>query len=396
MSLTTLHQMGHNAVWNKESFSKDNIGSGLIYSPVHEACANIDKAESNYKVSSYFDPQFYLPSSQKKKFQSYDFFPNTILGEKGFNTIDFSSVASESAKRCVDFQIKNDFGAIIIPARFYEEMHPQYIEQQNEYTVLPFLNYIIKNNFNRDKKVYLSVPVTSGMLNVNEYKSNILNWITSHPEISGVYFICQNDRALKQVSDAAFLVEYMDTIYSTYQADLDVIVGYTNTESILYTLCGEISLTVGAFENTRIFSLDKFIVSDEGSRGPKPRIYIPKLLNWINFEEAKLLANAAPDLWRQLYSETEYSRSAFEATKAITFQSPLLYKDYFVNFNEQIKLLSPLSIPQRKDLILKWIDEAVKYYEEIGNHMVFEKNGGSTHLLPWRNAVTIFSNRVTI
>ncbi|PNM25170.1 hypothetical protein A6J66_013850 [Yersinia enterocolitica] len=396
MSLNILHQMGHNSVWNKESFRNDGIGSGLIYSPVHETCTNIEKSEPILKVTSYFDPQFYLPSSQKKKFQSYDFFPNTILGEQGFNTVDFSSVASESAKRCVDFQLRNNFEGVIIPARFYEQMHPQFIEQQNESFVSPFLSYIRQHNIHKTKKIYLSVPITAGMLNVGEYKNNILNWVTSHPEISGVYFICQHDRNSKQITDESFLVEYMDALHTTAQADLDVIIGYTNTESILYTLCGEVTLTIGAFENTRIFSLDKFIVSDEERRGPKPRIYMPKLLNWINFEEATLLAKEAPELWKKLYCETSYSRNAFEATKTITFQSPLLYKDYFINFNNQINRLSEASIVERREVIVRWIDEAFENYEKIENYRKLEKNGSSSHLLPWLNAIKSFSNRISL
>lgn len=396
MPLKILHQMGHNSVWNKESFRDDGVGSGLIFSPVHETCSNIEKTDLFCKTTSYFDPQFYLPSSQKKKFQSYEFFPNTILGEKGFNTIDFSSLASESAKRCVDFQLKNNFEGIIIPARFYEQMHPQFVEQQNEQFVSPFINYIRQKNIHREKKVFLSVPITAGMLNIEEYKNNILNWVTSHPEISGVYFICQHERTSKQITDAGFLVEYMDVLHTTAQADLDVVVGYTNTEALLYTLCGEVTLTVGAFENTRVFSLDKFIVSDEERRGPKSRIYVPKLMNWINFEEAKLLVKASPALWGKLHSKTKYSLEAFDATKAITFQSPLLYKDYFINFNEQMKILSTLNITKRKDTLLSWIDEANKYYEEVVDTIKIEKNSEGSHLIPWENAIKLFSKRFSI
>jgi len=231
------------------------------------------------------------------------------------------------------------------------------------------------------------------MLNVEEYKVNILNWITSFPEISGVYFICQHDRPSKQVSDTSFLIDYMDTIKSTIDADLSVIVGYTNTESILYTLCGDLSVTVGAFENTRIFSLDKFIVSDEDRRGPKPRIYMPALLNWVNFEEAKLLRKARPELWRKIYNPTSYSEDALNATTTITFQNPLLYKHYFIAFNEQIKKISEYSINQRSVYVKSLIEEALKNYSEIKKVFTLEKNGSDEHLIPWLNAIKLFSER---
>ncbi|WP_426784939.1 hypothetical protein ACP3TB_11565 [Rahnella variigena] len=393
MAIKLLHQMGHNSIWNKDSFEKDGVGVGLCYSPVHETAKNINATKKQLKETSIFDPQFYLPSSQKKKFQTYDFFPNTILGEKGFNTVDYTAISSESAKRCVDFQIKNNFEKIIIPARFYEQIHPKYIEHQSESYVIPFINYIKKVGVNNRKEIILTVPITSGMLNVEEYKVNILNWITSFPEISGVYFICQHDRPSKQVSDTSFLIDYMDTIKSTIDADLSVIVGYTNTESILYTLCGDLSVTVGAFENTRIFSLDKFIVSDEDRRGPKPRIYMPALLNWVNFEEAKLLRKARPELWRKIYNPTSYSEDALNATTTITFQNPLLYKHYFIAFNEQIKKISEYSINQRSVYVKSLIEEALKNYSEIKKVFTLEKNGSDEHLIPWLNAIKLFSER---
>lgn len=84
MSLRLFHQSGHCANWNRDSFEKDRVGNGIIFSPVHETCTNVSEYSKKLKSASLFDPQFYLPSSQKQKLQSYSFFPNTIMGEKVF------------------------------------------------------------------------------------------------------------------------------------------------------------------------------------------------------------------------------------------------------------------------------------------------------------------------
>ncbi|PHR95025.1 MAG: hypothetical protein COA68_17725 [Oceanobacter sp.] len=393
MTIELLHQVGHNSNWNRDSFSKDEVGSGLIYSPVHDPEPRINGFSKKLKETSIFDPQFYLPSSQKPKFKSYDFFPNTILGEQGFNTIDYNTVAYESAKRCVAFQHLHNFKNIIIPARFYEQLNPSYTEQQSELFVNPFIKAIKEQGLLGEKEIYLSVPITSHMVNIQEYKNNILNWLTSYPEIDGIYFICQHDRQTKQIQDSKFLIEYMDVIHSTIEADLKVIVGYTNTESLLYSLCGQdITLTVGAFENTRIFSLDKFIVSDEERRGPKARIYIPKLLNWINFEDAKLIRDYSPDVWSRIYTPTKNAEGAFAATKIPTFNSPILYKHYFQAFSEQLNSLSPLNIQDRFNMLRGWIHESMEFYELIKDiPLQLDKNGNEAHLTSWINAIEIFN-----
>ena len=392
MSLRLFHQSGHCANWNRDSFEKDNIGDGIIFSPVHETCKNVSDYSKKLKSASLFDPQFYLPSSQKQKLQSYSFFPNSIMGEKGFSTIDFMAVSYEAAKRCIEFQLENDFLELIIPARFYEYFDDKYIDGQSQQFVHPFLEQIKKQDPLGSKKVLLTVPMTSSMVNSNEYRSKVLNWITSYPEIDGVYMFCQHDRGAKQINDLTFLTQYMDVIKASYDADLEVLVGYSNTESLLYTLAGEISLTIGAFENTRMFSLDKFIVTDGDRRGPKARIYLPKLLNWINFDEAKILKDRYPHIWSKIYTASDESDEAFELTKDPAFNSAILYKHYFKAFSDQIGELSSLSIQGRYKKLNEWIDEAIELHDEISKHALrLDKHGNGDHLNTWSNAIRIFA-----
>ena len=392
MSLRLFHQSGHCANWNRDSFETDHIGDGIIFSPVHEACTTVSEYNKNLKSASLFDPQFYLPSSQKQKLQTYSFFPNSIMGEKGFSTIDFMAVSYEAAKRCVEFQLENDFLEIIIPARFYEYFDDKYIDGQSQQFVHPFLEEIKKQDPLGSKKVLLTVPMTASMVNSNEYRNKVLNWITSYPEIDGVYMFCQHDRSTKQINDLTFLTQYMDVIKASCDADLEVLVGYSNTESLLYSLAGEISLTVGAFENTRMFSLDKFIVTDGDRRGPKARIYLPKLLNWINFDEAKILKNRYPVIWDKIYTATDESDAAFKQTKDPTFNSPILYKHYFKVFSSQIDTLSSLNTQGRYNQLNAWIDEAIDLHDEIiSDAFKLDKHGNGEHLNTWSNAIRIFA-----
>ncbi|MGF1706495.1 hypothetical protein [Enterovibrio baiacu] len=391
MTIKLMHQAGHNSNWNRDSFEKDKVGVGIIYSPVHDDCEKIKKYNEKLKYTSLFDPQFYLPSSGKPKFKTYDFFPNTILGKQGFSTIDYNYLSLESAKRCVEFQLEQGFAGIVIPTRFFEQLTPDYTDKQSESFVSPFLSAIKDRGIVDSSDIYLTVPITSHMINSREYKENILNWITGYPEIDGVYIICQHDRKTKQVVDSQFLYEYMSVVKATIDADLDVIVGYTNTEALLFSLCGNLTLTIGAFENTRIFSLDKFVVSDETKRGPKPRIYIPKLLNWVNFEQAKMIKNNNPEIWKSLCGDSKYSDEAFSATKELNFQSPLLYKHYFLKFNEQVNELSSLDVANRYATVRSWILEAQELYEEISEiPLEFDKHGSGEHLSAWLDAINLY------
>jgi len=131
------HQCGHNTNWNIESF-EDGVGDGLILSPVHAQLETIQSRSKEIKKHSVFDPQYYLPNSQKNKLKSYPFFPETI--SNGFATQDFSLIAAESAKQCVQFQIEQNFERLIIPARYFDQLELNYCSSQEVYSVVPFLN----------------------------------------------------------------------------------------------------------------------------------------------------------------------------------------------------------------------------------------------------------------
>lgn len=134
------HQSGHNTIWNKRSLNDYNCGDNIILSPVHNKKSNIEAWDVELKNKCLFDPQFYVPDSQKTKLNTYDFFPEKIMD--GFSTHDYSALAYDAARLCVDYQIENDFESIIIPARYYNEMVTDFIEKQKAFSVEPFLKYL--------------------------------------------------------------------------------------------------------------------------------------------------------------------------------------------------------------------------------------------------------------
>jgi len=387
MAINIFHQVGHIEKWNIDAIIEDGAGDGLILSPVHQGKAVISKMDEELKQKSFFDPQFYLPSSTKKKLQQYDFFPDVI--SNGFNTVDFSSRTTECAKLCIDFQIEQDFDRIIIPARYFDQMDPQYTEKQDIFSVLPFLNELSKRN--STKPIYATLPLTSHMVMNEIYRTQILNWITQHPEIAGVYLIVEHQRRRKQIDDDNFLRDYLIFCSELSEADLDLVIGYQNTESILFTLTGENTVTMGSFENTRMFSLDKYVDSDEERRGPRARIYLPGLLNWIQIRQAKEIRDVYPDIWEKIYHPTPYGDAALINPKEPTFNQPDLYRHYFSVFSKQIHELSSKTVEERFKLLRIWIKSALSFYDELEEEFFdFEVHGDKSHLQPWLDVIGSF------
>ncbi len=389
MTFQIFHQVGHNAIWNLDSYIDDKCGTGLIFSPVHQKKTDIENIDINIKRESLFDPQYYLPSSQKPKLGTYPFFPETMSIE-GFSTISYHALALKSAELCIDFQIEQEFSKIVIPLRYLNQMYPDYVEQQEAFSLHPFLEVIGQKEINKD--LILTLPITHHMVMSPIFRNSLLNWITKYPEIDGIYLICCDERDSKQIHDSTYLLSLLQFVSEIKNTGLEIIIGYQNTESLIFTLIEDVGLTIGTFENTRIFSIDKFLVSDEEKRGPKPRIYLDGLLNWIQFEQAKILRTKLPKIWDKIYVPTNHSESVFQKEVDPHFSQPGLYKHHFVRISEQIEELGKLDFVSRSNKLINWIDNAKSNYKSIDSmHIPIEKHGNGAHLEHWRKAITDFT-----
>lgn len=383
------HQAGHNTVWNLDSFQSESCGDGIIFSPVHYKKEQVEKVSAETKAISLFDPQFYIPDSQKAKLHSYDFFPEKITN--GFATVDFEAFAHQSAAMCLDFQLKNNFESIIVPARYFPELVSNYIEKQKAFTVEPFLAELEKRKIK--KKIFLSLPVTSAMTMDGDYKRQLLNWITSYQEISGVYFLNEIGETTKQISNYDKLQAHVDFVRDLQGAGLKVIVGYCNTESVILSLVDPYAVAVGAYENTRGFSIDKFLEEDSDKRGPAPRLYFPKLLNWMRYDTAIELKQDHAEVWKQIYNPTVHSEAILNAGMRPHFTKPDLYKHHFLMICEQLKALASQPVSTRITTVQGMILEASDLYKKIGSTgvMYFDRNCSGDHLPIWNRVVSKIS-----
>lgn len=383
MTIRLYHQVGHNASWNVESFESEGCGDGLILSPVHQGRASIEKLKERTRRASVFDPQFYLPSSQKPKLLQYDFFPEKIT--EGFSTTSFEANVKESATQCLRFQREMKFRRLMVPTRFIDQMYSNYIDRQKAFCVDAFMEQI-----SSDEDVCISLAVTAPMIEDEGFRTKLLSWITSYPNVSELYLIYSAPRETKQIHDKNLLVACHRLGQEMGGIGLALTWGHQNTEVLLSAAQGEVGLTMGSFENTRIFSTAKFVVTDEERRGPKARIFLPGLLNWVQFDQAKEIRKQLPEIWRLIYKETTHAEEAMKLLLDPTFNQPQLYKHYFLCLSQEIKDLSPMSLGDRVAYLKYRVAVARSSYAEIGRTIQLEKHGQGTHLAAWQAALDEF------
>lgn len=376
MTLRLLHQVGHNSNWNIESFQNDHCGDGLILSPLHQNMAAVERLSPATRAASIFDPQFYLPSSRKPKLHTYPFFPEVVDG--GFQTSTFTAHAAGVADDCIRFQRDQGFRTIVVPTRFLDQMYSDYVERQRRFTVDAFMEAA------GDQTVCLSVAVTEAMLEDAGFRIRLLNWITSYPNVDEVYLMYQQIRDTKQVQDAQFLRACMSFFSEVVGSGLRLTIGYTNIEGLLFAAVADLTVTMGAFENTRIFSVDKFLESEGERRGPRARIYLAGLLNWVQFEDARTIRSRAPDIWRTIYEPTPWAEQALGLPVEPTFNQPQLYKHFFQNMHDHIASWRPLTPQERcRELKDRLTRAKTSYGRLAASGIELERHGRGGHIDPW-------------
>ena len=381
------HQCGHNTVWNIDSFCKDKIGDGLIFSPSDFEKEKVEKLDLKIKESSFFDPQYYLPKSDKKKLQTYNFFPNTFMNND-YSTVNYEEKAYDDAYKCVEFQKNNSFNRIIIPCVYKENFTDKYLAIQKELYIIPFVSAIEKLNVN--KPVFLTLILKDNYLFDKEIREEILSFATSFQAIDGIYIIPEHVETYKRVRDEKYLFELMKFIDKLRENELLVHLGYTDIEGFILSLSDITSISIGAYENTRCFSIEKFKSNVGKRQGPNPRVFSAKLLQNVEYTYLAPLETLY-DKYDELFEDNEYKIKLFESTFQWHFTKPEIYKYYFCEYSKLLQKL-PGEYDERYQFILEKIKESMIYYKEINDSgVLLDERSNGDHLIHWTNAINMYN-----
>jgi len=386
------HQTGHNIKWNIDSFN-EGVGDGIIFSPINiDADKLLNKIDSKVKAKSFLDPQLYLLNQAKGSIETYPYFPGNLKSD--FSTPDLDNDSVVLAKLCVDYQLENNFNYLIIPTKYNEENPTNYLIQCTEYFVLPFCDYIkeIKSN----KKVILSVIIKGIMLTDEEKRDEVLNWITGHQNIDGVYLIFENNFTSKQIKDFDYLFNALKLIKILKYNQLEVHLGYGNTEALLYSIAMPDSVSIGSYENLRSFGIRRFQETENGPmRSPNARLYSSKLLQWVDYGYIQSMKKLV-DNYSEYFDESTYNPlTNFKPDYNWQFKKTGPYKHYFYVFNNQIKSL-PNDQESRIENLKITIKKALSLFKEIENEVLLDENSDGSHLSTWFNVINAFQKEIII
>lgn len=407
-NISIYHQCGFRYKWNKEINDEFSIGDGFILSPLDMSKETLSDISDEKLSSSFFDPQFYSLNLYKDNYLSYKF-----LDE--IDTIyDYSVSKNQIAKKCIDFQNNISLKYLTIPTidfnllnlnesynELYDEIksdsdEPSYFSNSNIKNNLykklildPFCNYI--KSIETNKKVLATMIFDDEMAKDENLFNSFLATITGNDIISGIYLLPQNNRTFKRISDINFLTKIMEFIHILRENDLEVIIGYSDIESILYTVAGATAVPIGVYENLRKYDGLKFSNNDYNGRGPNPRIFSSKLLQWIEYPYLPVIKEN--DDLSKYFEQNDYFLETQEKDYNWHFSKPQCYKHYMISFSNLINNL-PSDLDERYQYVDKLLEQANNAFNELSNFVFFDNNSSGDHINKWRTALKSYYTKI--
>lgn len=161
---------------------------------------------------------------------------------------------------------------------------------------------------------------------------------------------------------------------------------------ILLSVADPTSVSVGSYENLRSFGTLRLETREPAMRrGPRPRVYSARLLQWIEDTFLPPLRELVPN-WRSLFDDSPYKEYLLDPTSALSFQRSEIYKHYFTLFHEQVLELPALE--ERSTYLRSIVADALAGFDHIKSYNVFlDSDSDHSHLPAWMNALTMFEAR---
>jgi hypothetical protein len=233
------------------------------------------------------------------------------------------------------------------------------------------------------------------MLSDEEKRDEVLNWVTSHQNIEGVYLIFENNFTSKQIKDFDYLLNALKFIKILKDNQMEVHLGYSNTEALLYSIAMPDSVSVGSYENLRSFGIKRFQDLEKSQmRPPNARLYSSHLLQWIDYEYIQAMKSLVPD-YADFFDDSEYKPLMFTPEFKWHFAKSEPYKHYFYIFNRQIKGL-PASQQDRIDQMKGAIKNALSLFKEIEDVILLDDDSNGSHLPTWFNIINAFQKELAL
>lgn len=250
--MTVYHQMGHQSDNLLDDQRLDRY-RGAILSPVNcdqfGVAAQISCAKDRKDFASIFDPQLYVPNSDRGHLKEWKYFPSDV------DTADLSSeqwwqnLVSAIAKNVISMEPTAICSPAVIPKVFSDDYYSRLISDGQE------LCRLLKDTSIR--------PVQTALVGLADLSAQdralAVGSILSQTKADWVYVLLHGDtHPRSELDETEELKGVLRLISSLENSGLRVTVGYCSSDVLLWKAIGVSCCATGKFFNLRRFTRTRF------------------------------------------------------------------------------------------------------------------------------------------
>jgi len=250
--------------------------AGAIFSPINcteaEATEQIAEVRSSKKTFEIiFDPQLYVPSSERGKLKKWTYFPKDVDTADPTSKAWWTDLNKKLAAACQRLKVDAVCSPLTIPKVFDDEYYLNCVRVGTE---------LSKSLKDRKIGVLQTVLVSLAELTAERRVPEIAS-IVSKTDADRVYLVFVGSTApRRELSDVDELAGAMRLINTFERNDMRVLVGFCSSDILLWKAAGASSCASGKFFNLRRFTRQRFEEPSEGG-GQLPYWFEENLLAFL-------------------------------------------------------------------------------------------------------------------
>ncbi len=361
-------QMGHGMQQLSIDLLKSWSGGTIIISPVNipeNRLQNFSDRISSVGGKVLFDPQMFYPADGNQKLLEYSYWPTSGI------SVTEKQETENINQELLRINNRLNTEAIILPGK-------EFNEDQLDNT-LKWLNQSINYFRNKtSKKLYATVCVyPETVRNTNSVESLID--ALKNLSVDGFYVIAHPSNDEYIVSDSLWMIGVMKLLVCLKRLGKVVIAGYSNHQSLIYSLANIDAIASGTYMNTRSFVPKRFkYKSDDDIKHKSTWYYLPTAFCEY---KANSLDVAKQRNYLDLFESTEnfsneYSSVLFKGAmpSSTNYNESSSFRHYLYCLREQCKILTKNSYEETSIQYAFMLDVAENQINAIKQHGMSGQN----------------------
>jgi hypothetical protein len=263
--------------------------AGAIFSPVNcnetEAVEQIVEARTarkNFEI--IFDPQLYVPASERGKLQKWAYFPKDVDSADVSSSSWWSGLNKKLVIACQKVRADSVCSPVVIPKVFDDKFYSTCTKAGNE------LLGLVKP---LKVDVLQTLLVNAPQLTSNDRSLEIAS-IISQTDATRIYLVIEaNTSPRREFADENELLGVMKLINALERNGVEVLVAFCSSELLLWKAAGARSCASGKFFNLRRFSRQRFEGVSAKGGGQMPYWFEEGLLAFLRQDDLRRIRNSS-------------------------------------------------------------------------------------------------------